>query len=56
MPDHIDNAVARALDDIERELNTHLDLHQAIVVRNVLHRLVDETKASRRPPGPWEEC
>ena len=50
MPDHIDNAVARALDDIERELNTHLDLHQAIVVRNVLHRLVDETNA---PQPPW---
>ena len=44
--------VQRAIDDIERELNIHLDLHQAIVVRNVLHRLIDQTKTV--PKDRWD--
>ena len=53
MPDRrYDDAVERALAAIESELNMRFDMHQAIVVRNVLHRLVDQTKTM--PHDPWE--
>jgi hypothetical protein len=37
-----DEAVARALDDLERELDTRFKLHERIVVQHVLERLVDD--------------
>lgn len=36
-------AVARAMEDLERELDTRFDIHERIVVQHVLERLVEET-------------
>ena len=43
-------AVARALEDLERELDTRFDLHERIAVQHVLEQLVDDVP--RR--GEWQ--
>ena len=35
-------ALAQAMDDLERELDTRFNLHERIAVQHVLERLVDD--------------
>jgi hypothetical protein len=41
-------AVERAMEDLERELDRRFDIHEHVAVRHVLERLVDDVP--RREP------
>lgn len=50
--DHEKEAVARAMEDLEKELDTRFALHERIAVQRVLERLADDVP--RRGIDPWQ--
>lgn len=51
MSDMLSCAIERAVHDIERELQHHLDTVERIAIERVLEQLADD--ARRRGPDPW---